>query len=361
VPALDLRFETYVVRARSQDPDDLAWLAAVLECGFEPVEGLPPDAEVRLTIDAVAHDALLAGGRTERGPDVEGFAQDAGDYRCEPWRATADGPIVRDPELPGFYRLSGSGRDVEILARAHTHACRIALMRVVRELTMDRVVATGGVLIHGAAALSDGGALVVSGLKRRGKTTLLMALLEHTSLAYMSNDRCVLRVGEAPATLRGLPTLVSITRSGLDACPSFRERLFTARPKLAASDAPSVGMGPHEFVSLLGAPQAASGPVAAFLFPRVTSHPERLALHRLPPAEALALFREGLFRAQRATVLGDVFTGGTAGGRTPWGVGEAAGRWVSSNLPCFRVELGGGGPPTAEQCRSLLARVLATA
>lgn len=359
MPSINLKFDDFIVRVAAQDADDLSWLAAVLECGFEPVAPTSPSAEVRLTVDAAAYDTLLGRGRTETGPDLEGFAQDSGRYLVEQWSADAESLTVRDPELPGFYRLARSRCAVEILARGHPHACRIALLRVVRELTMDHVVATGGVLIHGAAARSDGGVIVVSGPKRRGKTTLLLSLLEHTDVAYVSNDRCVLGVGDATATLRGLPTLVSITRSGLDAFPGFRQRLFAARPDLAASVAPSVGFGPQQLVRLLPAPRASSGPVAAFLFPRVTSNPERLLLQRLSPAEALAQFREGLFRAGRASVLGDVFASATTLGRSPWEAGEAAGRWISANLPCFLAELGGGGPPTAGECRSLLARIAA--
>lgn len=310
-----------------------------------------------LTVDAVSYDALLERGRTDTGPDVEGFAQDSERYLLERWSADAENVIVRDPHLPGFYRLCRSRRAVEVLARDDTYARRFALMRVVRELTMDRVVATGGVLIHGAAARSDGGVIVVSGPKRRGKTTLLISLLEHTSVSYVSNDRCVLRVGDGGATVRGLPTLVSITRSGLDGFASFRERLFAARPDLAAVAGPSVGLGPHQFVRLLSAPRASCGPAVAFLFPHVTSNPERLVHRRLSAAEVLQPFRAGLFRAGHATVLGDVFALETPRGRTPRESGEAAGRWVAANLPCFLVELGGGQPPTAEECRSLLARV----
>ncbi|MGH7786226.1 MAG: hypothetical protein ACRERC_05130 [Candidatus Binatia bacterium] len=359
MPSIDLGYEAYIVRAMSADASDLSWLASVLECGFDPVEGGTPHSEVTLTIDAVAHDALLAGGRSETAAEVETFAQDTGGYLCQPWSAGADALVIRDPQLPGFYRLSPARRAVEILARTHTLACRHALMRVVRELAMDRIVATGGVLVHGAAFHTDGGAVVVSGLKRRGKTSLLLALLQHTGVAYISNDRCVLRVDGAAASVRGLPTLVSITRSGLDAAPRFRQRLFALRPDLAARDAASVGFGPDLFARVLDSPRAAAGPLAACLFPRVTANPERLVLHRLSIAEALAQLREGLFRATRATLLADVFSSATARGRSPWELGEATAHWLAANCPCFLVELGGGAPPTAEECRALLAHVAA--
>ena len=46
----------------------------------------------------------------------------------------------------------------------------------------------------------------------------------------------------------------------------------------------------------------------------------------------------------------------TAWTRTPDDL-VAACDWVAANLPCFLVELGGDGPPTAEECQTLLAEI----
>jgi hypothetical protein len=171
----------------------------------------------------------------------------------------------------------------------------------------------------------------------------------------------VLRVGDAGATVRGLPTLVSITRHCLDAFPGVRDRLFAVRPDLVTRDTPKLGCGPHQFARLWSAPRASHGPAAAFLFPRVTTHRERLVLHRLSAADARACFHDGLFRTGHKTLLGDVFAFETPHGRTPAEAGAAAGGWIAANLPCFRIDLGGGAPPTAAECRELLVQVAAAA
>ena len=345
------------MRATSPEPEDLAWVASVLEGGFEPVESGSFDAEVSLTADAAAHDALLERRRTGNCPTVEGFARDAHPSMLERWSVDAATSMLRDPSLPGFYLVRRSPRAVEIVMHEPSYGGRMALMQVVRELAMDHVVATGGVLVHGAAARFGGGVIVVSGPKACGKTTLLLSLLEHARLSYVSNDRCVLRLATGGAILRGLPTIVSITCTSLAAFPGFRRRLFAVRPDLAARDTPSVGFGPHQFARLFSSPRSSHGRVAAFLFPQVTANSSRLMLRRLSEAEALERFREGLFRAARRSVLGDVFRFETTANLSPWQMGETAGRWVAANLPCYLVELGGDGPPTSEECQALLAEI----
>lgn len=360
--AIDLRYENDVISVAAPAADDLTWLAEALACGFATVDAAPaaPAASVQLIIDAAAHDALLAGGRRAAG-DVEGFAQDADRYVLEPWQGDADDACLRDPRIPAFYRIDRRRRRVEILARAAGPRWRMALLRVVRELAMDRVVAAGGVLVHGAAVASAAGVIAISAPKRHGKTTLLLSLLEHTGAAYVSNDRCVLRVGAGGAdgaTVRGLPTIVSITRDGLARFPALRDRLFAARPALAAGEE-NVGLAPQEFTALLTSPRAASGPAAAFLFPSVTTNPRRLTLRRLDAAEALPRFRAGLFRSAQDTLLGEVFRLDSPPGLTPWQAGESAGRWLAAHRPCFAVELGGDAAPDASECRDLLDAVAA--
>jgi len=355
--SIDLRFETFVIRVASPDPDDLVWLAAFLEAGFEPVESSSPDAYVALTVDPVVYDTLIADERRKPGEVLEGFAKDSNPLMLERWSSDSAVMLLRDPKVPAFYRLSAPLRVAEIIIPARTPRCRTRLMRVVRELVMDHIVATGGVLIHGAAVCSQRGVIAVSGPKHSGKTTLLMSLLEHTDVAYVSNDRCVLRLLDDGPMVRGLPTIVSIRKNGLGALKGPYQRLLAKYPDVATSDKPTVSLGPHEFAGLFESRRVASGPALAFLFPHVTANRHRLSQRRLAPADALACLREGLFRAAHPTVLGAAFASDETRGRSAWDIAAPAARWVSENVPCLRVELGGGEPPTADECRTLLAQI----
>jgi energy-coupling factor transporter ATP-binding protein EcfA2 len=241
-------------------------------------------------------------------------------------------------------------------------------MRVVRELAMARTVSTGGLLVHAAAVRTAGGGVVVlCGPKGSGKTTLVMSLLVHApGAAYVANDRCVVRANGSgtAATVRGLPTLVSIRSDTLERFPVVRARLDGVRPEAASR--PRATVTPPEFLELVGRPaRAPGGPLLALVFPRVGAGPNRLALRRLGPAEAEARLREGLFRAGRTSPLGDVFVPpGAEPAAVAGRVREEADRAVrrlAADVPCFECLLGGGAPPGAAECRALLANVGAAA
>jgi hypothetical protein len=227
-------------------------------------------------------------------------------------------------------------------------------MRVVRELTMERVVASGGLLLHAAALAGARGSVALCGPKRSGKTTLLMALLSSGAGAYVANDRCVLRGTDGRASLRGLPTLVSIRRDTLERFPAAQARLASVRPDADGgerAERPNVSLSPPEFCELLGGcPRASGGPLLALLFPRIGDAPTPLRAQRLAQGEALARLRAGLFRAGHASPLGEVF----APGRAP-APSDASLAALAARVPAYDCLLAGDAAPDAEACRRLLA------
>jgi hypothetical protein len=360
MPLLFLRYESWTVRVTSADPDDLAWLSEFLACGFEETSGPGYDADVRLDVDADAYHSLLRVGPAD-GEPVEGFARDSRPSLLLPWRSPG---TFQAPRLPGFYRVSSDGRAVSVLVPQRTPRARLALMRVVRELTMDQVVATGGLLVHGAAVAYGDDVVVMAGPKGRGKTTLLLSLLLTTGARYVCNDRCVARLGETGVTARGLPTLVSLRRDGLAGFPALRRRLLAERPELAPALDPSApgargaSLTPPEACRLLGCGTASGGRLAAVLFPRVGADTTRPALTRLSESAAVAALRDGLFRAGHATVLGGVFGSAPDRAKAPWEVAAPTAHAVVARVPCARCELPAGSVPDAPACADLVARAL---
>jgi hypothetical protein len=357
MPSSSLRFEDFEVAVTAPERGDLGWLEAFLACGFEPIAQGAGDRRVVLTVDAAAYDRLLSRGRPGQGAQVEGFAGDAKPVRLERWPSNASDAVFRDLRRAFFYVVSADVARVEIVARERTPKCRTRLMRVVRELAMDRVVATGGILVHGSAVRVDGGVVVMCGPKRSGKTTLLMSLLAIPGTRYVANDRCVLRPTESGVGVRGLPTLVSIRCDTLAHFPAARWRLGGIRPDLATgpSEPTSFSLSPPEFCELMGdCPRESGGPLLALIFPRITRDPAPLTLERVAAPEALARFREGLFRAGHASPLGEAFASKAALAASS---AHAAERRIAESVPAFDCRLGGGGAPGAEACRGLLERV----
>jgi hypothetical protein len=198
--------------------------------------------------------------------------------------------------------------------------------------------------------------IAIGGPKGSGKTTLLLSLAAHADVAYVGNDRCVLRV-DGCASVRGLATIVSIRRDGLRAFPGLTERIRAELPERFVDGKPNVSLHPPELLRLCGLRGAAGGPLAAVLLPTVTDGADALRLRRLSSRAALPRLRASLFRAGHARALGEVFASEASYGRAVPEAAENSLRWLAGHLPCFAVELGGGRPPAAADCLRLLEAI----
>lgn len=369
VTSVSLRFESLTITVSAPEVDDLRWLAAFLDSGFEVVTHAGQSPHVALIVDAPGYDRVLRVGRPA-GPRVEGFANDSKPAWFEPWQSEGSVRVFRDEQHPFFFVVADDDGRVTILARERTRQCRTVLMRVVRELAMVRAVSTGGLLVHGAAVGSEAGVVVMAGPRRSGKTTLLMALLQTTGVRYVANDRCVVRATDAAAIVRGLPTLVSIRVDALERFPLVRRRLASVRPDLAAELAPPVGgaiaptrsrfsVSPPEFRELMGGSLAQpGGPLRAMVFPRITDAPAAMTLHRLDTGEAFDRVRHGLFRSSYSRPLGDVFVPDPGAGRGPSAAHAVEiARGIAESIPCYDAQLGRGLTPGPGDCRELVTRV----
>ncbi len=356
-----LRFEDCDVRVRSSDGGDLRWLSAFLACGFEEIPDGAGDRRVELIVDSAAYDRLRASGCAGSGAQVEGFARDSSPSMLERWSSNGSTSIFHEARHPIFYVISEDAARVAIVARERMPRCRTALMRVVRELTMDRVVATGGILVHGSAIGLERGVVVMCGPKRSGKTSLLMSLLETPGTRYVANDRCVVRFGEATVSVRGLPTLVSIRCDTLERFPAARARLARIRPDLTdlagtpQAQRTSFSLSPPEFCELMGdCPRASGGPLRALIFPRITAGPAPLTLHRLDAAQALERLRTGLFRAGYASPLGQAFASRASASAISRREDHQR---IAETISSFDCRIGAGQTLGKDACRGLLESV----
>jgi hypothetical protein len=190
-----------------------------------------------------------------------------------------DGDVVvaADDELGCGYRIR-PGR-VDVVAPPASPRARIGLLRVVRErLTSTRASIEASVDLHAAAFTVRGRAVIVSGPRGAGKTSVLCHALA-SGAGLIANDRVFVCIDDAGAmTAEGVPTLVSVRPGTLAAFPTLR-LAADERPALrhsaehGSADVPPAGrdfsLSPRQLAARLGAGCVARAPVSAIVFPEL--------------------------------------------------------------------------------------------
>jgi hypothetical protein len=232
---------------------------------------------------------------------------------------------------------------------------RVALLRVVRELFTVACHRAGLLPLHAAAFVTGGGAVLVCGAKRAGKTSVLVHALERGA-RFLSNDRVWIRLGDAPHALP-MPTIVMLRDGTLERFPSLcgafeRERFD--RSRTIAECAPDVerpapragagfdrpGISPAQLCALLGCEASPGAPLRALVFPEIDPEESGLSLARLPQESALPRLQVGLLKPCDPTRLSEIFAG--RGGREPVDARVERSRCAEllRRVPAFACRLG---------------------
>jgi hypothetical protein len=306
-----------LVGAPCREP--LRWLEEFLSPAFRagPRDGYA--ASVTLREDSQHYRDMLA-NRPQTGiAPLDCFVNDSHMVELPAWASGAGTTTAFQEGFHVLYTVDPSARSVAILSPEHNPQARTALMRVVRELAMNRSRADGGVFLHAAALAIAGRGLLIAGEKRAGKTTLLLYLLRATGADYVSNDR-VLLPSPASATLRGMPTIVTVRPQTLAFFPGLRSELVTKsyfyrctmaeaavdqRPARPSSDG-SFGLSPAQVGALLRVERRAECAPHVLLFPHVTGDASGGELRELAPGAAAARLRRALLSAELAKKTSDL-------------------------------------------------------
>lgn len=335
-----------LVRTNARAP--LAWLEEFLGPAFLAPSSAA-DRVIVLHIDpraphvATPDNALL----------VDTFALD-GHFEPLPVVTRDEGLCaVADARADATIAVPVSG-PIQITARADGPRLRTLLMRAVREVATLRVVETGGVLVHGAAASYEGQGIVIAGAKRAGKSTSLLSLLRHPDTAYLSNDRAALVAEGGALRVVGMPTIAKVRDDSPRYVPTLpplpdpnRTRHYLTLEEIHAGSgllAPTrhavPPMSPAQCAHWLEVPMAASAPLSAMVFPRVDAAVERFTVRRLGMADAAVRVRQALLSGGRHGLVSTVFaTGwrGTIPGEDV--VGDACAR-IGREVACYDCTIG---------------------
>jgi hypothetical protein len=84
------------------------------------------------------------------------------------------------------FTFDTAGRTVDVLAGTGS---TMDVVELVRELVLKHQENTGAVVLHATAAYRDGTAVLVTGAKGAGKSTVLLELVEHFGYQVMSGDK----------------------------------------------------------------------------------------------------------------------------------------------------------------------------
>lgn len=293
---------------------DLAWLAQFMAPAFERVPAARAPADVRISFEP--------GGHVVRGNDgpAEGPVAFAFDSRAIhlPASPTGTGTRLIDVASDVSFDVTDDGHALRMAYGGDRLSARVALMRVVREYAHNYALSTGAVILHAAGVTLGDSAIAIAGRKGAGKTTLAMRLMNVPGVAYLANDRVLVRPQDRPRAV-GVPTIVSVrpgTRAcfpdvavRLRECGDFRELARESRAHSAHGPLTSEGtwqVSPLQFCAALDRPAQASATLRAVVL--LTPPGEGGgSLERLSEPAAAAALSTALLGGQHEQLTSSVF------------------------------------------------------
>jgi hypothetical protein len=366
---LTLAYEGITLRASLERAADVQWLEEFFLPWFDRSADAP-DVEVLVSRDPARYKHLLA--CDPAGARVKAFMMDNRAVEFPVWNVPGEQLALHDEKHRMFFLITG--KMIQLVCGDREGALRLNLMRVLRELAMGVAQLRSGRFLHASAIAVEGRALVITGPRQAGKTSLLTYLLANSPAQFLCNDRLLVKWYDGSIRLHGMPTIVSLRDGTLDLFPGMRQSIenqrFTTRATLAEACAsralpqlpPKEGrhsLSPHQYCSLLDcAPvQAATG--AALLFPRQTGQAGGLELVPLHANEARIRLGECLFGHIGPDRLSEAFTllpGALARITAPDDAALCAG--LASDLPAYDCLLGNDTYDNDRGAGELLQRLL---
>jgi hypothetical protein len=315
---LTLGYEGITIRASLERAADLQWLEEFFLPWFERSDDAP-DVEVLVSRDPAGYKQLLASEPGEAR--VKAFMMDNRTVEFPIWNVRGAQLAFHDEEHRMFFLRTG--KTIRLVCGDREGSLRMNVMRVLRELAMGVAQLRGGRLLHASAVAIEGRALIITGPRQAGKTSLLTYLLANSPAQFLCNDRLLVKQYDRSIRLLGIPTIVSIRDGTLDLFPGMRQSIenqrFTTRATLAEARASKgqtlapqkqgrLSLSPHQYCALLGCDPVRAAAGAVLLFPRQTGQAGELGLVRLTAHEARIRLGECLFGHISPDSLSAAFT-----------------------------------------------------
>ena len=296
-----------VIEVSSPYAVDLKWLSECLTPGFSVVAPGHPQWQISRHIDDQAYRRLEKQGPNTSRPPVPFFSFDEQASEYSVWND--EHLTIQDPEYQLFYRLWPEEKRVEVVAAVPRTSTRVALLRLVREISTQHLVRHDQIQFHAAALSLAGHGLMICGPKRAGKTSLTIHALSHPEASFISNDRAIVEVDPRSQLLvSGMPTVIAIRPGTISLFPGLKlsqirhwrarmtldEARQATEPDEGQPTPEKLNLNPHQFCDVLGTTAVDLAPLRTVIFPRVDTTREGIELRSLDQRAVLLALKQNL-------------------------------------------------------------------
>ena len=343
------RFGKVATEVNIDDPEVARWLAEFL-CPWFSTDA-PDGTALKVSMTSSGEQfSALARVETEHQPQpLACFRLDRRLVVCPAWIEPDGSILAADQEFGCYYHVQGN--QVEVVSRPQDRPARIGLMRVVRELAMQRALSRSETLdLHAAAFVFRGRAVLLAGDKNAGKTTLLAHALTSPHTALMANDRVIVDGGLGA---HGVPTVVAVRGETERVFPAlgrifprcaarFHQAELTADFRSASTRQLSdLSLSLAQFARQLNSRLEPSAPVGAILFPEISPTTSGWSLEPVDPTEAAARLCRNIYGSAVAPGTDAIFQRMTGALPSINGRDFLADR-LAAAVPMIRCRLGEG-------------------
>jgi len=366
-----LGFRGLRISIRANDPAPLHWLEEFVSPHLRQDTEAVSKRGIRVVIDADRYADMLAEGDDCGAHQIDCFTMDGQFQRHTLWRDGRQGRLIHLEEARALLALPLDDGAIELIAQADGKAMRVALMRVVRELTTLWALHCGDLFMHSAAAAHRGPAVVIAGGKSAGKTTMLLHALRQPRAQFLSNDRVLVELGPQGPIARGMPTIVKVRPQCLQHIPGLSEpgqehplrHYLTIQECVQGSDLIEppkrhpASMSPAQFCRWLDVEAVAEAPLGTVVFPRVDPEVDGFTVRPLSVSEAAGRLAASLFSPGDAGPLSEAFRPAWDDGFPSRNVTFQACHKLAELCPCHECRVG----PDAYQSDEVWSAIAASA
>lgn len=294
IDSFDLVYRNSIVRFQVHEQAEVSGALAFLDTHFH-VEGVDASALPLVTIDVRPPSEPVADNGTWEHIFVRKSASEF--FTIPALRRTWGGIESVYCEKTGTrFDFDSSRGSVDVFVDG---AGQLDLVELIRDLVLKDQENRGAAVLHGTAAERDGRAVLITGLKGAGKSTVLLELVEHHGYRIMSGDKTLAVQGaDGQTVLAGWPDYPHLGYATIAKYPGLKNMAglsddFVPQPGFEFSPVGKFAVDPAAFRKRFpSAPRGLEAPAEVIVFPSIGVADETTFADVAAPGEVLRRLRE---------------------------------------------------------------------